>query len=65
MLPFIMSVFSQSVIPGLTRNPVYFQTAQLLDAGSVIPDLIRDRHDDQNYGTFLNCDTASDVRGPG
>ena len=32
-------------IPGLTRNPVLFQSVRLLDAGSVIPDLIRDRHD--------------------
>ena len=33
------------VIPGLTRNPEFSQIVKLLDAGSVIPDLIRDRHD--------------------
>jgi hypothetical protein len=32
------------VIPGLTRNPLLYQSVTLLDAGSVIPDLIRDRH---------------------
>jgi hypothetical protein len=37
-----MSLF---VIPGMTRNPVHFQIVTGLDAGSVIPDLIRDRHD--------------------
>ncbi len=50
------------VIPGLTRNPVLFQTVLTLDAGSVILDLIQDRHDDQNYATFLNYDKASDGR---
>jgi hypothetical protein len=30
-----------------------------LDAGSVIPDLIRDRHDKQKLNTFSNYDTAS------
>jgi hypothetical protein len=37
-----MAVF---VIPGLIRNPVIFQNITLLDAGSVIPDAIRNRHD--------------------
>ena len=46
------------VIPGPNRNPVLFQSITLLDAGSVIPDLIRDRHDGQNLNTFLNCDTV-------
>jgi hypothetical protein len=36
------------VIPGLTRNPLFFQSFTLLDAGSVIPDLIRDRHDSRS-----------------
>jgi hypothetical protein len=35
------------VILGLTRNPVHFGLFTLLDAGSVIPDLIRDWHDGQ------------------
>jgi hypothetical protein len=35
------------VIPDLIRNPVLFQDITLLGAGSVIPDLIRDRHDGQ------------------
>jgi hypothetical protein len=30
-----------------------------LDAGSVIPDPIRDRHDGQKTSGFLNYDTAS------
>jgi hypothetical protein len=47
------------VIPGLTRNPVLFQIVTVLDAGSVIPDLIRDRHDGQKLNAFLNYDTAS------
>jgi hypothetical protein len=47
------------VIPGLTRNPVFFQSVTLLDAGSVIPDLIRDRHDRHKLSTFLNYGTAS------
>jgi hypothetical protein len=46
------------VIPGLTRNPVLFQSIASLDAGSVIPDLIRDRHDGQNLNSFLNYDTV-------
>jgi hypothetical protein len=33
------------VIPGLARNPLPFQSVTLLDAGSVITDLIRDGHD--------------------
>jgi len=37
------------VIPGLIRNPVLFQSITRLDAGSVIPDLIRDRHDGQKF----------------
>ncbi len=51
------------VIPGLTRNPVLFQTVLTLDAGSVILDLIQDRHDVQKSDAFLNYDTASDGRG--
>jgi hypothetical protein len=46
------------VIPGLTRNPLFFQSITLLDAGSVIPDLIRDRHDRHKLDAFLNYDTA-------
>jgi len=42
------------VIPGLTRNPVLFQRFTQLDAGSVIPDLIRDRHDNQKAGVSCN-----------
>jgi hypothetical protein len=34
-----------TVIPDLIRNPVLFDRFSELDAGSVIPDLIRDRHD--------------------
>jgi hypothetical protein len=49
------------VIPGLTRNPVSFQSFSPLDAGSVIPDLIRDRHDEQKLDEILNCDTASEA----
>ena len=32
-----------------------------LDAGPVIPDLIRDRHDKQKLNTFSNYDTAAQV----
>ena len=53
------------VIPGLTRNPDSFQSAALLVAGSVTPDLIRDLHDGQKLDAFLNCDTASDGRSDG
>jgi len=35
---------------------VLFQGITLLDAGSVIPDLIRDRHDGQKLSAFLNYD---------
>ena len=49
------------VIPGLTRNPVLFTSITLLDAGSVIPGLIRDRHDGQKLSAFLNCDTVWEV----
>ena len=35
----------------------------ILDAGSVIPDLIRDRHDEQKFDALLNFDTASQWRG--
>ena len=45
------------VIPGLTRNPVLIQWLTILDAGSVIPDLIRDRHDGQKFSILLNYDT--------
>ena len=44
------------VIPGLTRNPAIIQWLTILDAGSVIPDLIRDRHDGQKLNGFLNGD---------
>jgi hypothetical protein len=37
---------------------VLFQRLALLDAGSVIPDLIRDRHDRQKLNTILNYDTV-------
>jgi hypothetical protein len=47
------------VIPGLIRNPVLFQSFAVLDAGSIIPDLIRDRHDGQKSNALLNFDTAS------
>ena len=40
------------VIPGLTQNPDFFQIVTLLDAGSVIPDLIRDRHDAHKLNAF-------------
>jgi hypothetical protein len=46
-------------MPGLTRNPLLFQRSTLLDAGSVIPDLIRDRHDRHKLYAFLNYDTAA------
>ena len=49
------------VIPGLTRNPLRLQEVGDLDAGPVIPDLIRDRHDKQKLNTFSNHDTASQV----
>jgi hypothetical protein len=45
------------VIPGLTRNPALIQWLTILDAGSVIPDLIRDRYDRQKLYAFLNYDT--------
>jgi hypothetical protein len=43
---------STIVIPGLTRNPDSFHGATLLDAGSVIPVLIRDRHDGNVLSAF-------------
>jgi hypothetical protein len=46
------------VIPGLTRNPVFFQPVLTLDAGSVILDSIQDRHDEQKSDDFLYYDTA-------
>jgi hypothetical protein len=39
------------VIPGLTRNPLFFQSFTLLDAG-------RDRHDRHKLDAFLNYDTV-------
>jgi hypothetical protein len=36
-----------------------YQSATLLDAESVIPDLIRNRHDNHKLDTFLNYDTVS------
>jgi len=51
------------VIPGLSRNPVSFDGVTLLDAGSVITDLIRDRHDGQKSDAFLNYDTVSKGEG--
>ena len=47
------------VLPGLIRNPLLFERSTLLDAGSVIPDVIRDRHDRHKLNAFLNFDTAS------
>ena len=41
------------VIPGLARNPVFFQGFTLLYAGPVIPDLIRDRHDGHKLSAFF------------
>jgi len=38
------------------RNNV--QSTTLRDAGSVIPDLIRDRHDGQDLSVFSNYDTV-------
>jgi hypothetical protein len=35
-----------------------FHVFTLLDAGSVIPDLIRDRHDKHELNAFLNYGTA-------
>jgi hypothetical protein len=37
---------------------VSFQSVPQLDAGSVIPDLIRDRHDVQKLNPTLNCYTV-------
>ncbi len=34
------------------------QWLTILDAGSVIPDLIRDRHDGQKFSILLNYDTV-------
>jgi len=51
------------VIPGLTRNPLLFRFFTLRDAGSVIPDSIRDRHDWQRLSVFLNCDTVWEAGG--
>jgi len=45
------------VIPGLTRNPDLFHGVRLLDAGWVIPDLFRDRHERQKLSAFLIYDT--------
>ncbi len=42
---------------GLDPESIFFQSLTVLDAGSVIPDLIRDRHDGQKLVAFLNCDT--------
>jgi hypothetical protein len=47
------------VISGLIWNPVLLPDAAFLDAGSVIPGLIRDRHGDQKIDDFLNYDTAA------
>ena len=41
-----------------------FKTVQLLDAGSGLSSTrLGIRHDEQNYGAFLNYDTASQGRG--
>jgi len=58
-----ISQFAVFVIPGLTRNPVLFESHTELDAGSVILDLIRDRHDKQKLNTILNYDTVFKRRG--
>ncbi|MEE4264349.1 MAG: hypothetical protein V2I56_16815 [Desulfobacteraceae bacterium] len=42
----------------MTRNPALFQGLTFLDAGSVIPDLIRDRHDRQKESPLRNSDTV-------
>ena len=46
------------VIPGLIRNPVFFRMVSLLDAASVIPDLIRDRHDGRKLSAFVHIIVA-------
>jgi hypothetical protein len=42
----------------LARNPSRSQSVTILDAGSVIPDLIRDRRDNQTSNTLFINDTA-------
>lgn len=41
-----------------SRNPLIFQFLTLLDAGSVISNLIQDRHDCRINHLNLYCDTA-------
>jgi len=50
-------------MPGLIRHPEVWNFGKQLDSGSVIPDLIRDRND-ENIGRwrFANCDTVWKVK---
>ena len=52
------------VIPDLTRNLLLFQSLTLLDAGSVIPDVIRDRHDRHKLDAFFELWHSLESRNP-